>query len=171
MKEKFLFLLLIFFSLTVVSCSDDPINDGPSANKPAIEKTIAVVLPMENGLSNHWNRIFTLLSHNIEQAFSSQGKTVKLSFEYYDETSEDLPALAEKLAKREDVYAVVGGLYSSSAKALASVLCRQGVTFMTLATTEELVRAFASTGNLWAMTETDITQSEVLLSKVVNYGG
>ncbi len=171
MKNRLWILLVALFSLTVSSCNDDPINDDSSANKPAIEKTIAVVLPMENGLSAHWQRIFTLLSHNIEQAFSAQDKTVKLTIEYHDETSEDLAALAENLAEREDVYAVVGGLYSTSAKALASVLCRQGVTFMTLATTEELVRAFASTGNLWAMTETDITQSEVLLSKVVNYGG
>ena len=44
-------------------------------------------------------------------------------------------------------------------------------TFFTLATTEQLVRAYASTGYLWAMTETDITQCEVLLSKVINYGG
>ncbi len=46
-----------------------------------------------------------------------------------------------------------------------------GKTFFTLATTEQLVRAYASTGYLWAMTETDITQCEVLLSKVINYGG
>lgn len=171
MINRLWILLVALFSLTISCCSDDPINDDSASNKPAIEKTIAVVLPMENGLSDHWHHIFMLLSHNIEQAFSSQDKSVKLSIEYHDETSEDLSALAKNLANREDVYAVVGGLYSSSAKTLASVLCRQGVTFMTLATTEDLVRAFASTGNLWAMTETDITQSEVLLSKVVNYGG
>ena len=46
-----------------------------------------------------------------------------------------------------------------------------GKPLFTLATCGELVRAYASTGRLWAMTETDITQSEVLLSKVINYGG
>ena len=46
-----------------------------------------------------------------------------------------------------------------------------GKTFFTLATAEQLVRAYASPGYLWAMTETDITQCEVLLSKVINYEG
>lgn len=171
MKHKLLILLSSLLCVLVSSCSGDNVNDEPNFSKPTIEKTIVVVLPMENGLSDHWKRIFTMLSHNIDQAFSAQEKTVKLNIEYHDESTENLVELAEQISVREDVYAVIGGLYSSSAKTLAATLCRTGVTFMTLATTEELVRAFASTGNLWAMTETDITQSEVLLSKVVNYGG
>lgn len=168
MKPYFI-LLTAIFSLTFWGCSDDN-NTGPVVAKPAIEKTVVVVLPMENGLDAHWKRIFTLLEHNIEMAFSLQDKTVRLDIEYHDETSEDLEQLSQNLAVRDDVYAVIGGLYSDNAKTLASILCaRSGVTFFTLATTEELIRAFASTGNLWAMT--DITQSEVLLSKVVNYGG
>lgn len=171
MKHKFLILLSCLLCIIVSACSDDNISDEPTVAKPAIEKTVVVVLPMENGLDAHWKRIFTLLEHNIDIAFSSQDKTVKLNIEYHNESTENLGELAEKLAVREDVYAVIGGLYSDNAKTLAATLCRSGVTFFTLATTEELVRAFASTGNLWAMTETDITQSEVLLSKVVNYGG
>lgn len=170
MRRHIIFLLTAIMSLTLWSCSDE--NSGnDTSRKPAIEKTVVVVLPMENGLDAHWKRIFTLLDHNLEKAFSLQDKTVRLNIEYHDEASEDLERLAHLLAAREDVYAVIGGLYSDNAKTLAAPLCRSGVTFLTFATTEELVRAFASTGNLWAMTETDITQSEVLLSKVVNYGG
>ncbi|MDE7414027.1 MAG: ABC transporter substrate-binding protein [Muribaculaceae bacterium] len=171
MRNKLWLLFTILLSFLASGCSDDKINEAPDLSKSTIEKTVAVILPMENGLSEHWNRIFTLLSHNIEQAFSDQEKRVKLNIEYHDESSENLEELGSQLADRDDLYAVIGGLYSTSAKTLAATLCRTGVTFMTLATTEELVRGFASTGNLWALTETDITQSEVLLSKVVNYGG
>lgn len=136
-----------------------------------IEKKVLVVMPMDDGLDTHWKNIFTLLERNLEMAFSSQDKLIRLDVEYHDESKENLEELSMSISTREDVYAVIGGLYSDNAKTLASTLCRSGVTFFTLATTEELVRAFASTGNLWAMTETDITQSEVLLSKVVNYGG
>ncbi len=170
MRHWIIFILAAILSLTFWSCNDDN-GVEPVVDKPVIEKTVVVVLPMDNGLDAHWKRIFTLLEHNIDMAFSSQDKTVKLNIEYHNESSENLGELAEKLAAREDVYAVIGGLYSDNAKTLAATLCRSGLTFFTLATTEELVRAFASTGNLWAMTETDITQSEVLLSKVVNYGG
>lgn len=171
MKHKFLILFSCLLCVIVSACSNDKIKDEPNLGKPVIEKTVVVVLPMEGGLSEHWKRIFTLLEHNIDMAFSLQDKTVKLNIEYHDESSEDLDKLSQSLAVREDVYAVIGGLYSENAKILAATMCRSGVTFFTLATTEELIRAFASTGNLWAMTETDITQSEVLLSKVVNYGG
>lgn len=173
MKLKFLFIGIVTFVLMVAGgCSnDDTTTDSPTMGQTIIEKTVAVVLPMEDGLDVHWKQIFTLLTHNIEMAFSAQDRAVKLNFEFYDEATVDLDKLSKELTEREDVYAVIGGLYSSNAKTLAMTLCRAGVTFFTLATTEELVRGFASTGNLWAMTETDITQSEVLLSKVVNYGG
>lgn len=170
MMKRIKIMLTALLTLSVWSCSDSE-ADVPVQEKPAIEKTVAVVLPMENGLDLHWQRVFSLLDHNIEQAFSAQEKEVRLNFEYHDEEAEDLEKLSQQLASREDIYAVIGGLYSDNAETLASTLCRSGVTFMTLATTEDLVRAFASTGNLWALTETDITQSEVLLSKVVNYGG
>ncbi len=135
------------------------------------EKTIAVVLPMEKGLDVHWKRSLEMFSANLERAFSGKDTVIRLNFEYYDEVSTDLHQLARELAAREDIYAAIGGLYSSDAAILASELTGTGKTFFTLATSEELVRGYASTGYLWAMTETDITQCEVLLSKVINYRG
>lgn len=170
MNRYFRMLLLILASSVMWSCADDEKNT-PIPTQTVIEKKVVVIMPMEDGLDLHWKNIFTLLERNLEVAFSSQNKVVRLDIEYHDESREDLEALAASISIREDVYAVIGGLYSDNAKTLATTFCRSGVTFFTLATTEELVRAFASTGNLWGMTETDITQSEVLLSKVVNYGG
>lgn len=170
MNKKLILFLYLIVSGLFWSCSKNG-NNGVDIQKETINKNIAVVLPMEDGLDSHWKRIFTLLQHNISEAFSLEEKEINLYIEWYDESKEDLHKLAQTFTEREDLYAVIGGLYSDNAKTLASILCRSDVTFMTLATTEELVRAFASTGNLWALTETDITQSEVLLSKVVNYGG
>lgn len=155
--------------LTGACSADEPAM--PSASKPTVEKTVAVVLPMEGGLETHWRRCLSLFASNLERAFKSQDTAVSIKFELYDESTEDLAELSRRLGSRDDVYAVVGGLYSSNASVLTSGLTRVGKTIMTLATSEELVRAYASTGYLWAMTETDITQCEVLLSKVVNYGG
>lgn len=170
MRQHFLATILALILLLLCNCTADT-PQSTSTDSTIIEKTVVVVLPMEEGLDLHWQRILTLLDHNIATAFSLESTKVKLNIEWHDESSEDLLALAGTLATRDDIYAVIGGLYSHNAKALATPLCRAGVTFMTLATTEELVRGYASSGNLWALTETDITQSEVLLSKVVNYGG
>lgn len=151
-------------------CSDDE-QPGKGVTCNWEEKTIAVVLPMEKGLDAHWKRTMELFGKNFERAFKNQPTGIKLKVEYYDETSSDLHELSDELASRDDIYAVIGGLYSFDAAILASRLTHVGKTFFTLATSEELVRAYASGGYLWAMTETDITQCEVLLSKVINYGG
>lgn len=156
--------------LCFCGCSD---KDGPQINdnKQWTEHTLAIVLPMENGLDAHWERTLGMFATNFERAFKNQNNGIKLNFEYYDESTTDMPKLAKELASRDDVYAVIGGLYLSNAEKLAAGLTPAGKTYFTLATAEQLVRAYASTGNLWAMTETDITQCEVLLSKVINYGG
>ena len=151
------------------SCADG--SGVPSAPaKPVVEKTVAVVLPMEGGLDLHWRRCLDLYAANTQRAYKGQDTIVRLNFEFYDESTRDLQKLAAELGRRDDVYAVIGGLYSSNAAVLTSGLARVGKTLFTLATSEELVRAYASTGCLWAMTETDITQCEVLLAKAVNYG-
>lgn len=152
------------------SCSDDE-SSMSYADKQWTEKTVAVVLPMEKGLAAHWERTLGMFATNFERAFKNHETGIRLKFEYYDEANADMQELARSLAFNDEVYAVIGGLYSSNAAILAAELTLVGKTFFTLATTEQLVRAYASTGYLWAMTETDITQCEVLLSKVINYGG
>lgn len=152
------------------SCSDDE-SSMSYADKQWTEKTVAVVLPMEKGLAVHWERTLGMFAANFERAFKNHETGIRLKFEYYDEANADMQELARSLAFNDEVYAVIGGLYSSNAAILAAELPLVGKTFFTLATTEQLVRAYASTGYLWAMTETDITQCEVLLSKVINYGG
>ncbi|MCH5216137.1 MAG: ABC transporter substrate-binding protein [Muribaculaceae bacterium] len=164
-RYNLLLVLLCLFGCT----DDDSLRDGN--DKQWIEKTIAVVLPMEKGLDEHWYRSFGMFAENFERAFKGYDVGIKLRFEYFDESTEDISELAEKIAYNDDYYAVIGGLYSSDAALLASQLTRVGKTLFTVATSEELVRAYAWSGYLWAMTETDITQCEVLLSKVVNYGG
>lgn len=164
---RFLSIFLVAF---MAGCKDD-CPDASGDSKTWEERTVAVVLPMANGLEAHWKRTLGLFSANFQSAFRNQASGVRLNFEYYDESSADLAEIADKLGQRDDVYAVIGGLYSVNAQIIAGAVCRYSKPFFTLATCEELVRAYTSTGQLWAMTETDITQCEVLLSKVINYGG
>jgi ABC-type branched-subunit amino acid transport system substrate-binding protein len=171
MRNKLLTILLLAICFSFNACSDDDGIKNVTTKQTTIEKTVVAILPMGDGLQQQWQNTFDLLATCTEKGFSAQETAIKLNIEFHDEDTEDLQALTKELIMRDDVYAVVGGLYSSNAQLLASTLCRNNITFFTLATTEELVRAYASSGNLWAMTETDITQDEVLLSKVINYGG
>lgn len=170
MKQIEIKLIALLCVLLAYGCSDSGEPKGDDS-KEWTEQTVAVVLPMGNGLEAHWKRTLDMFAANLQRAFKDQERGIRLKFEYFDESAEDLQKTAEDLAARDDVYAVIGGLYSSDAELLAAELTHAGKTFFTLATAEQLVRGYASTGLLWAMTETDITQCEVLLSKVINYGG
>lgn len=163
-------LLITSMMLFLCACTEDaPVV--PVDNKQWSEYKVAVILPMNDELGRRWERTLTMFADNFNSAFRNQDRGVRLKFEYFDENSSDLRAIASELGRREDIVAVIGGLYSVSARVIAESVCRYEKPFFTLATCEELVRAFSSSGQLWAMTETDITQCEVLLSKVINYGG
>ena len=152
----------------LTGCSND---DTPKTvdNRLWQEHTIAVVLPMDNGLDVHWKRTLEWVATNMERAFSNQDEGIRLNYEWYDENTSGIKKLAKELAEREDIEAVIGGLYSVNTEIMAPLFIKKEKPFFTLATTAELVRAYSG-GSLWAMTETDITQCEVLLSKAVYYG-
>lgn len=159
--------------LCALSCSDDKDGSNGSSQTQWLKKTVAVILPMDNGQEAHWKRTLNKCAEDLKAAFEGQEKGIELSYEWYDESTEDVAALCEKLGKREDVVAVIGGLYSDKARLMASKLCRTSVKkpFFTLATAEGLVRGYSEAGCMWAMTETDISQCEVLLLTAYSYGG
>ncbi|MCD8317692.1 MAG: hypothetical protein LUC45_02015 [Paraprevotella sp.] len=106
-------LLLILFA----SCSDKE-TIGTADKTVWHEKKVIVVLPMSDGLNEHWQNTFSLFSESIKKAFLNQKEGIQLDFEFHDETSENVQELATEIVNRNDVYAVIGGLYSKNAKTL-----------------------------------------------------
>ena len=162
------YICIMFVAILAAACSKD--DKFPADNINWHIRKVAVVLPMNDGLDEHWKQTLDMAASNMKGAFSNQEEGIQLSFEWYDENTIDVKALSKELAGREDIAAVIGGVYSSNAQSMASALCLADKPFFTLATAEELVRACTSSGSLWAMTETDITQCEVLLTKALYYG-
>jgi len=164
--------------LLLMACNDN--NDATSEESFRQEvRKVAIVLPMNHGQKEHWeqtiemaaNGVNEIQKQNILNTPNGQDRVeVKMEFEWFDEETVNMEELGEQLAARDDIVAVMGGKYSADAAVLAASLCRAKKPFFTIATTEELVRAYASTGSLWAMTESDITQCEILLSRALYYG-
>ena len=163
--------------LLLMACNDkDETSDVPPIQQV---RKVAIVLPMNHGQKEHWeqtiemaaNGVHEIQKQNILNTPDGQDRQeVKMEFEWFDEETVNMEELGERLANREDIVAVIGGKYSADAAVLAASLCRAKKPFFTIATTEELVRAYASTGSLWAMVESDITQCEILLSRALYYG-
>ncbi len=158
-------LLLLAFC----GCADD--IEAPTSPQSKQEvHTVAVIMPMSHGLDKHWKRTLSFLNRNMDIAFKGQEKAIKLRYELYDEDKEDMSRLADSLAKRKDIEAVVGCLYSDHAAEMITKLADAEKTFLTVSTSADLTRGNTQHGYLWSMVETDITQCEVLLSKALDYG-
>lgn len=169
MKRMKRVVSIMMFIALITACARD--DDTTRLHQTEwLTKKIAVILPMSPPLDTHWKRTLALCNENLRYAFGTQPKGINLEFEWYDENESDIKEIARSLAEREDIAAVIGALYSVNTHTLASSLTKTEKPFFTLATTAELVRAYSSAGGLWAMTETDITQCEMLLSKALYYG-
>jgi uncharacterized protein YcfL len=174
-RNKWLMGLL---ALLLMACNDH--NDVASDEHIDWQvRKVAVVLPMQHEQQKHWEQTIEMAINGVNEIQKQnilntpnekKGQRVKMEFEWYDEEGVNMEELAEELAGRDDIVAVVGGKFSADAAILAAALCPARKPFLTIATTEELVRAYASTGSLWAMVESDITQCEILLSRALYYG-
>jgi ABC-type branched-subunit amino acid transport system substrate-binding protein len=162
--------LCLVAALVCGSCSDSTDGGSNSSATRLTTRKVAVVLPMSDGLDAHWKRTLELCAANLAKAFENSSEGIQLEFEWYDELDENLSQTAKRIAANEDITAVIGGLNSSTAKILANALTSTGKPLFTTATSEELIRGYASAKTVWAMTETDITQCEVLLSRAMYYG-
>ena len=92
------------------------------------------------------------------------------SYEYYDEDTTALASLAVELATRQDIAAVVGCYDDQHTKTLAYECAKTDKTMFTFNTSQELARIFGQHGNYWGLSESDITQCEILLSLMADGG-
>lgn len=77
---KFLIVLMLLpFLLT--SCY----KDESSSNNSTIQKTIAVILPMQNGLGEHWKRSSQLYLDEYKRAQMGREPQIDINIEFYDE--------------------------------------------------------------------------------------
>ncbi|SEA61031.1 Peptidase C13 family protein [Xylanibacter ruminicola] len=139
-----------------------------------VEKTVAVVAPLNDPIMKaRLERTAEWMLSSLHNAQLHDTLCIDLKLEWYDEYGTDLKALAERLANRDDLMAVIGPFDSDNVNILAPY-CQQTHKPLILptATSETVIRRFAitSTGDgqqpfLWSLTETDVSLSEVMQSR------
>ena len=142
-----------------------------------VEKTVAVVAPLGDPImKTRLERTAEWMLKNLHNAQLYDTLCIELKLEWYDENSNDLKTLGERLANREDLTAVIGPFESDHVLQFAPY-CQQTLKPLILptATSETVIRRFAitSTGDgqqpfLWSLTETDVSLSEILVSLFAN---
>ena len=134
------------------------------SQQTVVSYKVAVVLPMNDIQSELWHRMADQMAEKLGYAQESLSTRLELDLEWYDENAADLAQTAADLAQREDIQAVIGASSSDNTQVLAQALSRTKKTLITPASTStELARIYAGKKFYWALSETDVTQCELLL--------
>lgn len=135
------------------------------------EYHIAIVLPLEGDMGSHWRKPIEWSLENLNNALKKQ-RQIKITAEWFDEDQPDIENLFTTLAQRNDIAAIIGPLYSKNAS-IAAQQCHLKNKMLIPATvsSEVIMRKYASSkGFLWCLTENDISQCEVLLTRAIQKG-
>ena len=166
--NRFLFYLLwLSVPLWLLSCKKETF-EGTNMHRQEVK--IAVVLPLGDDMADRWKRCLGWALQNIETAQEKLEEGVRITLEWHDENNADIDRLFEELVSREEIAAIIGPFYSAHTHTAALQCAKYQKPLFTLSSSADLVRSFADGGFLWALTETDISQCEVLLSKAMLYG-
>ena len=156
-------ILVALLSMSMLlSCEKSPMEDTAGLK----EVKIAVVLP-EKDREPIWNNALEWAAENIRKADIG----VKVVYEWVDEESADLTKIGATLSEREDIRSIIGCNVSANTQTLAFALARKKQNIkplFTFSTSQELPRIFGHRGFLWGLCETDISQSEIILSCLSN---
>ena len=145
------------------------------ANRHWVAKTVAVVAPISDAATKtRLERTANWFLENFREAQMHDTLAIDLKIEWYDELSADLTTLAETLASRDDIIAVIGP-FSNEGVALFAPACMktQKPLIAPTATSEDIIRRYAVTTSglstnktpfLWSLTETDVNLTGLLMS-------
>lgn len=177
-KNAFLFsfLLSLLASFTCLACSDSSSTGASESNSGALKKVkIAMILPRDEANAKRYDRLVNWFDENLEKTSQAMQKLADSAFtfeyEWYDENTVNIDSVSRALAKRKDIFAIVGTKNSANVDIVASNCARTGKTILTpTASSAEIIRKYAGKKWFYALSETDITQSELLIAQAEAYG-
>lgn len=179
-KPASLVMSCLLAVIVFVSCADNE-PTGEVVDTHWTTYKVAVVMPSSESEAYNvrFKRIAEWFQNNSYKAQTLFDEGIKLQLEWYDETTEDIESLANKLVSRDDISLIIGPAHSANVDIMASACAKTYKPMIVpVASSEEIIRKYASSeagtsvksSFLWSLTETDISQSEVMLSKIASIG-
>lgn len=175
-KILFLSCFLLLASLFCTACSENSSTSESSSEAFPLKKVkIAMILPRDEVNAKRYDRLVNWFDENLSKTRQVMQTLADSAFafeyEWYDENTVNIDSVSRALAKREDIFAIVGPRSSGHVDIVASNCARTGKTlFAPTATSAEIIRKYAGKKWFWALSETDITQSELLIAQAEAYG-
>ena len=165
-KIKILFAVMMT-AVVLAGCSDDDSSSAENTPKEVTTLNVDVVLPAD--IRSQWQPAIDWALANISKAQQKQDRQVKLNLRYHDEDTENLDNLAYQLANPKEgddtCHAIIGPYHSVNANSILRYAKRNRLpVIMPTCTSSELQRTNARNTNTWFLTESDITQCEIMVT-------
>lgn len=175
-KILFLFYILLLVSLLCTACSENSsTGETGSEAKPLKKVKVAIILPGDEVNAKRYDRLINWFDENLSKTRtvmqSLADSAFAFEYEWFDENTVNIDSVTRALAKRKDVFAIVGPKSSSHVDIAASNCARMGKALIVpTASSAEIIRKYTRKPWFWALSETDITQSELLIAQAQAYG-
>ena len=178
MKRLISYIAILAGGILLAACSDkDDHNATPKAE--VVTVNVDVILPTT--IWDSWQASINEALLNIATAQRMNGKQVKLNLRHHDEDTVDLDKLAYALThpgkgdaayvQEDSCHVIIGPYHSDHARPILDQARRLRLpVIMPTCTSAELQRTESRQTNSFFLSESDITQCEVLLSAISNNG-
>lgn len=154
-------LIATLWMLLLSACQNDEPNRTETAQYD--HHRIAVICPVE--MSANWKATAAWALDNISKAQVGLNKRIALDIEWIDEAQSDLAEKANIMAKSGEYDLIVGPYSSAKAYIVAQQVGGRIPMLLPTVTATEMQRVFGGHNGLWFFTQSDITQSEILLTE------
>ena len=157
-----IFVALMIFILC--ACNDD-FSAEHTGHKVKTYK-VAVVMPKER--QEAWTRTAQWALDNLAEAQAGLSEEVKLSLHWFDENSPEIDTQLKNISNDDSFVAIIGPYSSQKAHTAAELCAKSGKTLiLPIATSAEVQRIYANVNNIWNLTQSDISQCELMLSQAI----
>lgn len=147
-------------------------NNGPYIPDPDAKKEVRIAVVLDKKNHEYWKKVLDWAKVNI----SAASDYVPV-YEFYDENDPDLSTIAYELAHNDSIVSVIGCEKEGPTDILAHQLGRLKrdlptdtlKPMFTFNSSDKVLRKYGTIGSIWGLVESDITQSEIILSYLATY--
>lgn len=154
--------ILIFLIMTSLAACRTEEPEGIS-NPIATRHRIVVICPAE--MADNWEKTAEWALANIGNAQRGRQKQIAIDIEWIDEGAPDLAQKAYSISKSGEYELIIGPYSSSKAHSVALQVEGRIPMLLPCVTSTEMQRIYGGHNGIWFFTQSDITQSEILLTQ------
>ena len=166
-KMKYTTTIMVFICMLMAACA----SEEETTNTSCTTHTYKVAVMMHTSAQTRWERTAEWALQNITKAQRGMENRVKLELTFKNQDDADIAEYMKQIAEDLDVVAIIGPTTSILATQMALQLDKSKANkpmITPAATYVQYQRRFANVPYVWNMSESDITELEVILSDIAS---